>query len=156
MKRLCAGALMVLAVLHARGAAAEVLRVTDLNAAKIRSLDRAKTVVILAGGMLEEHGPFLPAYTDGILSERLTGELTRALAAQKPDWTELVFPQIPFGASGYNEMGGHYTFPGTYAVRPSTLRTVFMDLASEIGDQGFRWIFAVHVHGSPLHIRAID
>lgn len=64
MQRLCAGALMVLAVLHARG-------------------------------------PFLPAYTDGILSERLTGELTRALAAQKPDWTVLVFPQIPFGASGY-------------------------------------------------------
>ena len=31
-----------------------------------------------------------------------------------------------------------------------------MDLASELGEQGFRWIFVVHVHGAPLHIRALD
>jgi len=68
----------------------------------------------------------------------------------------LVFPQIPVGASGSNELGGHFTFPGTYAVRPGTLRAVFMDLASELGEQGFRWIFVVHVHGAPLHNRALD
>ena len=45
---------------------------------------------------------------------------------------------------------------GDLNVRPSTLRAVFMDLAGEIGDQGFRWAFVVHVHGSPMHIRAID
>lgn len=43
-----------------------------------------------------------------------------------------------------------------YAVRPSTLRAMYMDLASELGDQGFRWIMVVHVHGAPLHIRALD
>ena len=68
----------------------------------------------------------------------------------------LVFPQVAVGASGYNEVGGHFTFPGTYAVRPSTLRAVFMDLASELGDQGFRWIFVVHVHGAPRHNRVLD
>ena len=137
-------------------AAAEVLRVTDLTTAQIRALDRTKTLVVLSGGMLEEHGPYLPAYTDGILSDRLAQELTRAVATERSGWTILLFPQIPFGASGYNEIGGHYVFPGTYAVRPSTLRAVFMDLASELGEQGFRWIAVVHVHGSPLHIRAID
>ena len=137
-------------------AAADVLRVTDLTTAQIRALDRSKTLVVLSGGMLEEHGPYLPAYTDGVLSDRLTQELTRAVATERSGWTVLLFPQIPFGASGYNEIGGHYVFPGTYAVRPSTLRAVFMDLASELGEQGFRWIAVVHVHGSPLHIRAID
>jgi creatinine amidohydrolase/Fe(II)-dependent formamide hydrolase-like protein len=147
---------LVLSIGASSRASAAIVRVTDLNTAQIRALDRATTVVILQGGILEEHGPYLPAYTDGILSERPTGELTTALAARKPDWTVLVFPQVPFGASGYNEIGGHFTFPGTYAVRPSTLRAVFMDIASEIGEQGFRWIFVVHVHGSPLHIRALD
>src|SRR6185295_3354542 len=137
-------------------ASAQIVRLGDLNAAQIRALDRSKTVVVLTGGMLEEHGPYLPAYTDGILSERLTQELARAVTAGRPGWTVLLFPQIPFGASGYNEIGGHYVFPGTYAVRPSTLRAVFMDLASELGDQGFRWIAVVHVHGSPMHIRPID
>jgi len=41
-------------------------------------------------------------------------------------------------------------------VRPSTLRAAFVDLASELGAQGFRWVLLVHVHGSPLHIGALD
>ena len=137
-------------------ASAQILRVADLNTQQIRALDRAKTVVLLPGGILEEHGPYLPAYTDGILSERLTQEIARAIAAKKPGWSVLIFPQIAVGASGSNELGGHYSFPGTYAVRPSTLRAIFMDLASELGEQGFRWIFVVHVHGAPLHNRALD
>jgi creatinine amidohydrolase/Fe(II)-dependent formamide hydrolase-like protein len=94
--RFCLGLVIVLLVAGTAPAAAEIVRITDLNTAAIRALDRSKTVVILTGGMLEEHGPYLPAFTDGILSDRLTS------------------------------------------------------------DQGFRWIFVVHVHGSPMHIRAID
>jgi creatinine amidohydrolase/Fe(II)-dependent formamide hydrolase-like protein len=86
------------------------VRVADLNTAQIRALDRAKTVVLLPGGMLEEHGPYLPAYTDGILSERLTDELARAAVAGKPGWTALRFPQMPAGSSGSNELGGHFVF----------------------------------------------
>ena len=134
----------------------QVLRVADLPTDRIRSLDRSKTVVLLPGGILEEHGPYLPAYTDGILSERLTAELADAVATSKPGWTVLIFPQIAVGSSGSNELGGHFTFPGSYVVQPSTLRSVFMDIASEIGEQGFRWIFVVHVHGAPRHIRMID
>ena len=149
--------LVVLAFLvTASPAAAQVRRLTDLNTEQIRALDRSRTVVFLTGGMLEEHGPYLPAFTDGILSDRLTQELAQAVVSNKPGWTALTFPQIAFGSSGSNELGGHFVFPGTYAVRPSTLRAVFMDLASELGEQGFRWIFVVHVHGAPLHIRSID
>jgi len=142
--------------LLAAPAVADVKRLGELNTAQIRALDRAKTVVLLPGGILEEHGPYLPAWTDGILSERMTAELAQGIAAAKKDWTVLVFPQVAVGASGYNEVGGHFTFPGTYAVRPSTLRAVFMDLASELGDQGFRWILVVHVHGAPRHNRVLD
>jgi creatinine amidohydrolase len=133
-----------------------VLRVAELTTAKIRSLDRDRTVVLLPGGILEEHGPWLPAWTDGILSERLTDELARGIAAARPDRTVLVFPQVPLGASGSNELGGQFVFPGTFAVRPATLRAVFMDLAAAIGDQGFRTVLVVHVHGAPLHNRALD
>ncbi len=137
-------------------ASAQIVRVGDLNAAQIHALDRSKTVVLLTGGMLEEHGPYLPAGTDAILSSQLAQDVAQSVVTAKPGWTVLAFPQIPFGAAGSNEIGGQFSFPGTYAVRPSTLRTVFMDLASELGDQGFRWIMVVHVHGAPPHIRAID
>ena len=135
---------------------AQVLRLADMNTAQIRALDRSKTVVFLVGGMMEEHGPYLPAFTDGILSERLAGELLESFTDKKPGWTALVLPPINIGASGYNEFGGHYNFPGTYAARPSTLRALFMDLAEDLGEQGFRRIFIVHVHGSPHHIGALD
>lgn len=136
--------------------AAQVVSVGDLNTAQIKALDREKTVVFLQGGMLEEHGPYLPAFTDGVLSDRLVKEVAQGVVAQKPGWTALMFPPISVGASGSNEIGKQYVFPGTYAVRPSTLRAIFMDLATELGEQGFRWVIVVHVHGSPLHIGAID
>ena len=152
---LAAGALAP--ALSAQGPApSSVVRLGDLNTRQIRALDRDKTVVFLQGGMLEEHGPYLPAFTDGILSERLTLEVASGVAAKKPDWTALLFPPVSVGASGYNEIGGHFVFPGTYAVRPSTLKSIYMDLATELGEQGFKWIMIVHVHGSPLHIAALD
>jgi creatinine amidohydrolase/Fe(II)-dependent formamide hydrolase-like protein/ketosteroid isomerase-like protein len=143
-------------VLAASGASAQVVRVGDLNTRQIRALDREKTVVFLHGGMLEEHGPYLPAFTDGILSERLTSEITQGVVAKKPEWTVLLFPPVSVGASGYNEIGGQFVFPGTYAVRPSTLKAMYMDLANQLGEQGFKWIVVVHVHGSPMHIAALD
>lgn len=149
-------ALLTCALLFARVLPAQILQVADLNTRQIRALDRAHTVVILQGGMLEEHGPFLPAFTDGVLSARLTSELAAGIVRQRPKWTALVFPPISVGASGSNEIGGQYAFPGTYAVRPSTLRSAFVDLAAELGEQGFRWLLLVHVHGSPLHIGALD
>jgi creatinine amidohydrolase/Fe(II)-dependent formamide hydrolase-like protein len=147
--------LAVLLLSHAP-LAAQVRHVGDLTTREIVALDRSRTVVILQGGMLEEHGPYLPAFTDGILSARLTAALADGLAREMPGWTVLVFPPVSVGSSGSNEIGGHFSFPGTYAVRPSVLRAAFMDLATELGDQGFRWIFLVHVHGSPLHINALD
>lgn len=148
---------LFLAVIFAgSGASAEVVRVGDLNTRQIRALDRDRTVVFLQGGMLEEHGPYLPAFTDGILSERLTMEVARGVAAKKPEWTALLFPPVSVGASGYNEIGRQFVFPGTYAVRPSTLKAIYMDLANQLGEQGFKWIMIVHVHGSPLHIAALD
>ena len=135
---------------------AQVVRVGDLNTRQIRDLDRDRTVVFLQGGMLEEHGPYLPAFTDGILSDRLTRELAQGVVAKTPGWTALIFPPVSVGASGSNEIGKHFVFPGTYAVRPSTLRAIYMDLATALGEQGFKWVMVIHVHGSPLHIGALD
>jgi creatinine amidohydrolase/Fe(II)-dependent formamide hydrolase-like protein len=151
-----AGMLVATALLLGRALPAQVLQVGDLNTRQILALNRAHTVVILQGGMLEEHGPYLPAFTDGILSARLTSELAQGIVQSRPGWTVLIFPPVSVGASGSNEIGGQYSFPGTYAIRPSTLRATWVDLADELAAQGFRWILVVNVHGSPLHIGALD
>jgi creatinine amidohydrolase/Fe(II)-dependent formamide hydrolase-like protein len=139
----------------ATAATAQVRDVREMNTEQIRALDRVKTAVILPGGILEEHGPHLPSYADGYAGERLARDLADAIVA-RPGWTALMFPPIPLGSGGANEIGGKYSFPGTYAVRPATLRAVFMDLATELGEQGFRWVFIVNGHGSPDHNRMLD
>ena len=85
----------------------------------------------------------------------LTEDLAAAIA-KRPGWAAVVFPIIPLGSDGANRIGGKYVFPGSYSIRSTTLRAVFMDLATEFGEQGFRWLFVIHGHGSPNHNRALD
>ena len=136
-------------------ASAQIYRLADLNTRQIQVLDRQHTVVVIPGGILEEHGPYLPAYTDGYAIEAYARELSRAIVA-RPGWTVLIFPQIPLGNDPANTIGARTIFPGSYPVRMATLRALYMDLANELGDQGFRWIFLVHDHGAPNHHKALN
>lgn len=134
---------------------AQIYHVKEMNSEEINGLDRNKTVVLLPGGILEQHGPYLPSFTDGYRNERLTKDLANAIV-ERPGWKVLVFPLIPLGSGGANEIGGKFSFSGTYTIRTSTLRAIFMDIATELGEQGFRWIFIIHAHGSPNHNLALD
>jgi creatinine amidohydrolase/Fe(II)-dependent formamide hydrolase-like protein len=154
MRSGCFG-LAVVALAAALPASAQVMRVAEMNTEQVKALDRARTAVLIPGGILEQHGPYLPAFTDGYYNEYAVRAMAEAVAA-RPGWTALVFPTIPLGTGGANEIGGHFVFPGTYAVRSTTLRAVFMDLADEVGQQGFRWVFLVHGHGAPNHNRAVE
>lgn len=139
----------------AQTASHRVLKLAELNTEQIRALDKDKTIVFIPGGILEEHGPHLPSFTDGYRNEWATADLARTVA-DHPGWTALVLPTIPLGFGGANQIGGHFSFPGTYSVRYSTMRAIFVDIGSELGDQGFKWIFMVHMHGAPRHNRAMD
>jgi creatinine amidohydrolase/Fe(II)-dependent formamide hydrolase-like protein len=131
-----------------------IFQLKELNTMQIQSLDKNKTVLLLPGGIMEEHGPYLPAFSDGYWNEKLTDTIAKSLAEQ--NWNVIIFPIIPLGNSGANDIGSKYSFPGTYTVRFETLRSVFMDLAIELGEQGFKNIFIIHSHGAPNHQRALD
>jgi creatinine amidohydrolase len=151
--KLCLG-LLVISFFPSDGAC-QILQLAKLNTNQIRALDRTKTVILIPGGILEEHGPYLPSFTDGYVDLAVTQELARAIVA-RPGWTVVIFPSIPIGFGGANDIGGKWSFPGTYTVRTETLRAVYMDIASELGEQGFQWIFLVNDHGDPLHARALN
>jgi creatinine amidohydrolase/Fe(II)-dependent formamide hydrolase-like protein len=129
---------------------AQVYKLQEMNTRQIESLDRGKTIVIIPGGILEEHGPYLPTFTDGYVAERISEDIANAVI-QRSGWRALLFPTIPLGHAGANTLGFKYSFPGSYTVRASTLRAVYMDLATELGEQGFRWIFVLDAHGGPGH-----
>jgi len=134
---------------------AQVYRLTDLNTEQIRALNPAKTVVVIPGGILEEHGPYLPSYSDGFFAQAYSRELANAIV-YRPGWTVLMFPEVPLGVGGANSIGGKDIYPGSYNVRMSTLRAVYMDLASTFGEQGFRWLFLVFMHDGPDNHLALE
>jgi creatinine amidohydrolase/Fe(II)-dependent formamide hydrolase-like protein len=134
--------------------AAQILRIADTNTRQIRTLDLAKTVILIPGDIREEHGLYLPSFTDGFIDDAYTHELAKAIVA-RPGWTVVVFPQIPLGSQPINRLGNKATFPGGYPIRMATLRAIYMDLATELGEQGFPWIFLVHSHGAPNHHKAL-
>ena len=146
---------MAAALLLSNNAAAQVLQLEHLNTRQIAALDKAKTVVIIPGGILEEHGPYLPAYTDGYSDRYYADALGRAIAA-RPGWTALLYPQIPLGSNPASDIGHKRAFPGSYAVRTATVRAVYMDLADDFGLQGFRWVFVLHNHLGPANNLALD
>ena len=133
----------------------QILRLAELSADQVKALDRTRTVVLMPGGVLEEHGPYLPVFTDGYMNEWWTERIAEAIVA-RPGWVVLIFPTLPLGDGGANEIGGKFAYPGSYGIRVATLRAVYMDLATELGEQGFRWIFVIQNHGSSLHHLAID
>ena len=146
--------LIITVVLTQTVCRSQVYHVQDMTTTQIDVLDREKTVVLLPGGILEEHGPYLPAYTDGYLNQRLTQDIAATIAGK--GWNALIFPMIPLGTGGANEIGRKYNHSGTYAIRQSTLRAIYMDLASELGEQGFKTIMVIHMHGAPNHNQAIE
>lgn len=135
-------------------AQAQIYRAAEMTTEQYKTLDRNRTIVILASGILEEHGPYMPAYTDGYISEALVRDVSAAVVAK--GWSVLIFPTIPLGSGGVNELAAKYPFPGTFAVRCSTLRAVFMDLADELAEAGFRKVFIANNHGAPNHNRVLD
>jgi creatinine amidohydrolase len=146
---------VVVAFSMASSADAQIHQLKELSTERIAALDRSRTVVLMPAGIMEEHGPYLPSFSDGYFNEALAQRLAEAIVA-RPGWSVVMFPTIPLGVGGANEIGRKHVFPGTYAVRSTTLRAVFMDLATELGEQGFRWIFIVHAHGAPNHNRMLD
>jgi len=151
----CAVVLLGWQLFACREAGAQIYELAELNTRQIQALDRQRTVVVIPGGILEEHGPYLPAYADGYAIQAYTQALARAIAA-RAGWTVVLFPQIPLGNDPANTIGAKRVFAGSYPVRMATLRAIYMDLANELGDQGFRWIFLVHNHGAPNHHKALN
>jgi creatinine amidohydrolase/Fe(II)-dependent formamide hydrolase-like protein len=145
--------LLVSCVVPATGFA-QILRLAELSVRDLEELDREKTVVIMPGGILEEHGPYLPSFNDGYLNAWLADRTAEAIIANRGG-TVLMFPTVPLGAGVPGDFGGLSPLPGSYTVRPETLRAVYMDLASALGDDGFRIIFVISRHGAPHHNSAL-
>ena len=91
-------------------------------------------LLLIPVGAIEQHGPSCPVGTDKILADYIAervGELTGLL----------VGPCIPIGDSL-----AHCAFPGTVAIRPSTLMAVIRDYVNSLYRAGFHRFLVLSTH----------
>ena len=135
--------------------AGEIFHYANMSTREIAALDVAKTVVLLPGGILEEHGPYLPSGTDSLMNAHFVDALAKAITT-KTDHDVVVLPVVYLGVDGAHVIGERHPYPGSLDVRAETMRQVFMDYGDALGEAGFRKIFVLHTHGAPRHNLALD
>ncbi|MDQ3748145.1 MAG: creatininase family protein [Acidobacteriota bacterium] len=134
----------------------KIYKIEELTASQVYALDREKTLFFLPVGTLEQHGSHLPIGSDTYIANFYTSKLAERLSKSFTDRTIVLMPTINYSNGGANEIGDVLTHPGTYGIRQTTLRSIVADVGAQIAQNGFKWIFVIHAHGSPNHNLAIS
>jgi len=116
--------------------------------------DRARAVVVLPVGAIEQHGPHLPLTVDSAIVNGLLGRSLAWLDRRRPDVRAYALPLLPYGKS--NE---HAAFPGTITLSATTLLATIMEIGESIYRAGFRKLLILNGHGGQpqvLDIAATD
>jgi len=147
--------LVILTIMISHVATGQIYQLGELSTTQFDALDRETTVIIIPTGVLEQHGPHLPIFTDGYKGEWLSQQLAEEIVSQRGRQV-VIFPTFPIGVGVPEEFAPRKRFPGSYAVRPSTQRAVFMDIVTGLGDDDFKWIFVMAMHGPYIQSRSIE
>jgi creatinine amidohydrolase/Fe(II)-dependent formamide hydrolase-like protein len=97
---------------------------------------RGCRTAVLPLGSTEQHGPHLPFATDSWIGDALA----ERLCARVGDAIRL--PTLTVGCSSE-----HLGFPGTIALRPSTLRALLLDVVDSLRRHRFERLFVFSAHG---------
>lgn len=129
--------------------AGRIFRLAELSFTRLDALDRDRTVVLFAVSPLEEHGPHLPVGTDLFNAEFFNEELAKRIVGAKPDWTALIGPSLPIGASAFDHAG-------TLLVRARTVRNAALEYGAALARHGYRFVLVTNTHAGPRHVVALE
>jgi creatinine amidohydrolase len=120
----------------------EVFELAQMSSPEIDSLDRERTLFVMALSPLEVHGPHLPLGTDVIVAEEIRDRALKKIGETHPELDFVLFP------SGYM---GSDTIPGSVEVDSRAINLLLRGNAGFLADRGFHYLLVTDNHGGPRH-----
>lgn len=129
--------------------AGKTYKLEKLSYPQIESLDKEKTVFIIAISPLEEHGPHLPVGVDALNAYFFAEHAAEHIISNHPEYDVALFPLLPVGTQVYKHIGSFY-------VKPGTVYDIIYNTGRSLAVYGFINIFVLTAHGTSRQIVAIE
>ncbi len=127
-------------------AAVRVQELKEMTWQDVERLDRENTVVMVACGPIEQHGPQTPLGTDLYIAEYVMHRCAEHLADY--GYPVVVAPTVPYVNALFS-----LPYPGSVSIRRKVVEEYLFDLLTSFAADGFRHLILVSQHVDPPWVR---
>src|SRR3954447_2901049 len=111
--------------------AAQIHRLKEMTWQDVKCFDREETVVMIACGPIEQHGPQTPLGTDLYIAEHVMHRCAEHLADH--DYPVIVGPTVPYVNALFS-----LPYPGSVSIRRKVIEDYLFDLLASFAADEFR------------------
>jgi creatinine amidohydrolase len=130
-------------------AAVRVQELKEMTWQDVERLDRENTVVMIACGPVEQHGPQTPLGTDLYIAEYVMHQCAEYLADH--GYRVIIAPTVPYVNALFS-----LPYPGSVSIRRKVVEEYLFDLLASFAADGFRHLVLVSQHVDPPWVRTAD
>lgn len=120
----------------------------DMTWQEVEKAAEEGAVILMTTAVIEQHGPHMTCGIDASLGHMMC-TLTRD-SLEASGIRTLIAPPFFWGINSVS-----HVFPGSFTVRPQTLKAVLFDILDSLKNMGFKNIYNINAHGDGIHIRTV-
>jgi creatinine amidohydrolase len=125
---------------------ARVHHLKEMTWQDVEHLDREASVVMVACGPIEQHGPQTPLGTDLYIAEYVMHRCAEHLANH--DYPVIIAPTVPYVNALFS-----LPYPGSVSIRRKVVEEYLFDLLASFATDGFRHLVLTSQHVDPPWVR---